>query len=53
MFEKLASIESRYEELLASIGTSAVQNDPPEYRKQTKALAEISRWSRSSVNTSR
>jgi peptide chain release factor 1 len=41
MFDKLASVESRYEELLASIGTSAVQNDPPEYRKQTKALAEI------------
>jgi peptide chain release factor 1 len=41
MFDKLASVESRYEELLASIGTSAVQNDPPEYRKQTKALAEM------------
>jgi peptide chain release factor 1 len=41
MFDKLASVESRYEELLSSIGTSAVQNDPPEYRKQTKALAEI------------
>src|SRR5262245_46933546 len=41
MFDKLASVESRYEELLASLGTSGVQNDPPEYRKQAKALAEM------------
>jgi peptide chain release factor 1 len=41
MFDKLASIESRYEELMASLGTSTVQNDPAEYRKQAKALAEI------------
>ena len=41
MFDKLTSVEARYQELLASIGTSAVQNDPPEYRKQTKELAEI------------
>jgi peptide chain release factor 1 len=41
MFDKLASIESRYEELLASIGTTTVQNDPAEYRKQAKALAEM------------
>jgi peptide chain release factor 1 len=41
MWEKLASIESRYEELLASIGTSAIQNDPAEYRKQAKALSEL------------
>ena len=41
MWEKLTSVESRYEELLASIGTSAVQNDPAEYRKQAKALSEL------------
>ena len=41
MFEKLASVESRYEELLASIGTAEIQSDPSEYRKQTKALSEI------------
>ena len=41
MFEKLVSIESRYEELLASIGTSAVQNDAAEYRKQAKTLSEL------------
>ncbi len=41
MFDKLASIEARYEELLASIGTSTVQSDQAEYRKRTKELAEI------------
>jgi peptide chain release factor 1 len=41
MFDKLAAVERRYEELMASLGTSAVQNDPPEYRKQAKALAEL------------
>ena len=41
MYEKLASVEQRYEGLLASIGTSAVQNDPAEYRKQAKALSEL------------
>lgn len=41
MFDKLAAIEARYEDLVASIGTSAVQNDPAEYRKQAKAVAEI------------
>jgi peptide chain release factor 1 len=41
MFEKLASVEARYDELLASIGTAAVQNDPAEYRKQAKALSEL------------
>jgi len=41
MFDKLAALERRYEELMASLGTSAVQNDPTEYRKQAKALAEL------------
>jgi peptide chain release factor 1 len=41
MFEKLASVESRYQELLASLGTSTVQNDPAEYRKQAKTVAEL------------
>jgi peptide chain release factor 1 len=41
MFDKLASVESRYEELLASIGTAEIQSEPAEYRKQTKALSEI------------
>ena len=41
MFDKLVTVEGRYEELMASLGTSAVQNDPNEYRKQAKALAEL------------
>jgi peptide chain release factor 1 len=41
MFDKLASVESRYQELMASLGTSTVQNDQGEYRKQAKALSEI------------
>jgi peptide chain release factor 1 len=41
MFDKLASVEARYEELMASLGTSAVQNDPAEYRKQAKALSDL------------
>ena len=54
MFDKLASIESRYEELLASIGTSAVQSDPAEYRKRTQGgLATSSRSSKSTASTRR
>jgi peptide chain release factor 1 len=41
MFDKLATVEARYEELTSSLGTGAVQNDPAEYRKQAKMLAEI------------
>jgi peptide chain release factor 1 len=41
MFDKLASVERKYEELMASLGTSAVQNDPQEYRRQAKALSDI------------
>jgi peptide chain release factor 1 len=41
MFDKLASVESRYEELMASLGTSTVQNDPAEYRRQAKALSDM------------
>ena len=41
MFDKLASIEAKYEELTASLGTQQVQSDANEYRKQAKALAEI------------
>ena len=41
MFEKLASVEARYQELMASLGTSTVQNDPAEYRKQAKALSDL------------
>jgi peptide chain release factor 1 len=41
MFDKLESVESRYEALTASLGTQAVQSDPTEYRKQAKALADL------------
>ena len=41
MFDKLATVEARYEEQTASLGTSFVQNDPAEYRKQAKMLSEL------------
>jgi peptide chain release factor 1 len=41
MFDKLASMERRYDEILQLLGTSEVQSDNAEYRKQAKALAEI------------
>ena len=41
MFDKLATEEQRYEELMRLLGTSAVQGEPQEYRKHAKALAEV------------
>ncbi|MGH9350528.1 MAG: peptide chain release factor 1 [Vicinamibacterales bacterium] len=41
MFDKLHSVESRYEELMTRLGTVEVQSDPAEYRKSAKALSEI------------
>ena len=41
MFDKLATEEQRYEELMRLLGTSEVQNEPQEYRKHAKALAEV------------
>jgi peptide chain release factor 1 len=41
MFDKLAAVESRYEELMTRLGTVEVQADPGEYRKSAKALSEI------------
>jgi peptide chain release factor 1 len=41
LFDKIASTEAKYEELMASLGTAQVQSDPNEYRKQAKLLAEI------------
>jgi peptide chain release factor 1 len=41
MFDKLASEEQRYEELMRLLGTSEVQSDASAYRKHAKALAEI------------
>jgi peptide chain release factor 1 len=41
MFDKLTAIETRYETLMALISDPAVQAEPAEYRKHTKALSEI------------
>ena len=41
MFDKLASVEGRYEAIAALMSSQDVQSDPNEYRKQAKALAEI------------
>jgi peptide chain release factor 1 len=41
MFDKLATEEQRYEELMRLLGTSEVQGEPAEYRKHAKALAEV------------
>jgi peptide chain release factor 1 len=41
MFDKLQSIERRYDELLELLGGTEVQSDPAEVRKHAKALSEI------------
>ena len=41
MFEKLTTVESQYDELMAKLGTPEVQSDAAEYRKAAKALAEL------------
>ena len=41
MFDKLASVEQRYETIAAAMASPAVQSDANEYRKQAKALADI------------
>ena len=41
MFDKLQSIETRYDELMALVSDGAVQADPNRYRTHAKALAEI------------
>jgi peptide chain release factor 1 len=41
MFDKLSAEERRYEDLMRLLGTAEVQNDPPEYRKHAKALADV------------
>ncbi len=41
MFEKLASLEMRYDELMALISDPAVQADPVVYRKYTKTMSGI------------
>jgi peptide chain release factor 1 len=41
MFDKLATEEQRYEELMRLLGTSEVQGDAAVYRKHAKALSEL------------
>ena len=41
MFEKLKTVESRYETLMGRISDAAVQADSAEYRTHTKALAGL------------
>jgi peptide chain release factor 1 len=41
MFDKLASEEARYEDLMQRLGTTELQSDPAEYRKHAKALSDL------------
>jgi len=41
MFDKLATTERQYEELMTLLGSAEVQSEPAEYRKHAKALADI------------
>jgi len=41
MFDKLRSLESRYEELSVKLGTPELQADPAEYRKAGKTLSDL------------
>ena len=41
MLDKLNSVEAKYEELLALLGSAGVQSDATQYRTNAKALAEI------------
>jgi len=41
MFDKLTSVENRYDELMTRLGSAEIQSDPSEYRKSAKALSEL------------
>src|SRR5262245_37080121 len=41
MFDKLISVERRYDELVQLLGTAEVQSDQAEFRKHAKAASEI------------
>ena len=41
MFDKLISVENRYEELMSRLGTVELQSDAAEYRKAAKTLSEL------------
>jgi peptide chain release factor 1 len=41
VFDKLATVESRYDELMTRLGTTEVQSDAAEYKKAAKSLSEL------------
>jgi peptide chain release factor 1 len=41
MFDKLTTVENRYDELMTRLGTVEVQSDAAEYRKAAKTLSEL------------
>jgi peptide chain release factor 1 len=41
MFDKLSSVEARYEELMTRLGTVELQSDAVEYKKAAKTLSEL------------
>src|ERR1044071_7694231 len=41
MFDKLAAVERRYDELMTRLGTGEVQSDAAEYKRAARALAEL------------
>ncbi|MXY15432.1 MAG: peptide chain release factor 1, partial [Acidobacteria bacterium] len=41
LFDKLRTVESRYESLMGRVSDAAVQADPAEFRASTKAHAEL------------
>jgi peptide chain release factor 1 len=41
MFDKLLSVENKYDELMTKLGTSEVQADAAEYRRSAKTLSEL------------
>jgi peptide chain release factor 1 len=41
MFDKLASVESKYEGLMTQLGSIELQSDPSEYRKAAKTLSDL------------
>src|SRR6478752_4210404 len=41
MFDKLTSVESKYEGLMAQLGSTELQSDPSEYKKAAKTLSDL------------
>jgi peptide chain release factor 1 len=41
MFDKLLSVENKYDELMTKLGTAELQSDAAEYRRSAKTLSEL------------